>query len=59
MWIWEVRLGELSECDFNTSDTPGDSGKTAVVKADALYGLACAYYDARFLPLAKPRADHW
>ena len=59
VWIWEVRLGELSEGDFNTSGTPGDSGKTAVVKADALYGLACAYYDARFLPLAKPRADHW
>ena len=59
VWIWEVRLGDLSEGDFNTSDTPGDSGKTAVVKADALYGLACAFYDARFLPLAKPRADHW
>ena len=59
VWIWEARLGELSRDDFNTSNTPGDSGKTAVVKAKSLYQLTCAYYDERFLPLARPRADHW
>jgi len=58
VWIWEARLGELSEEDFNTSNTPGDSGKTAVVKADSLYRLTCVYYDERFLPLAKPREGH-
>lgn len=57
-WIWEVRMGELFEEDFNTSNTAGDSGKTAVVKAAALYRLSCVYYDSRFLPLAKPRAGH-
>lgn len=58
-WIWEVRLGDLFQEDFNTSDTAGDSGKTAVVKAAALYRLSCVYYDSRFLPLAKPRDGHF
>jgi transcriptional regulator with XRE-family HTH domain len=58
VWIWEARLGELSEDDFNTSNTPGDSGKTAVVRAAALYQLTCVYYDRRFCPLARPRAGH-
>ncbi|MCY3924648.1 MAG: helix-turn-helix domain-containing protein [bacterium] len=58
VWIWEARLGELSRHDFNTSNTPGDSGKTAVVKADSLYRLTCVYYDERFLPLAKARSGH-
>ena len=59
VWIWEVRLGELFEEDFNTSDTPGDSGKTAVVKSEGLDRLSCVYYDSRFLPYAKPRAGHF
>lgn len=58
VWIWEARLGELSEDDFNTSNTPGDSGKTAVISAKALYRLTCAYYDGRFRPIARPRAGH-
>ena len=58
-WIWEVRLGELSEDDFNTSNTPGDSGKTAVIRSDVLDQLACVYFDRRFLPFAKPRAGHF
>ncbi len=58
VWIWEVRLGELSEDDFNTSNTPGDSGKTAVIGAAAFYRLTCVYYDERFRPIAKPRAGH-
>lgn len=59
VWIWEARIGELFEDDFNTSNTPGDSGKTAVIKAAALYRLTCVYYDARFCPLAKPRPGHY
>lgn len=58
VWIWEARLGELSEDDFNTSNTPGDSGKTAVISAEALYRLTCVYYDGRFRPIARPRAGH-
>ncbi len=58
VWVWEVRLGDLSEEDFNTSNTPGDSGKTAVISAEALYRLTCVYYDERFRPIARPRAGH-
>ena len=58
VWVWEARLGELSEDDFNTSNTPGDSGKTAAISAKALYRLTCAYYDGRFRPIARPRAGH-
>lgn len=58
VWVWEARLGELSEEDFNTSNTPGDSGKTAVISAEALYRLTCVYYDERFRPIARPRAGH-
>ena len=58
VWIWEVRLGELSEEDFSLSNTPGDSGKTAVIKTDSLDRLDCIYFDRRFLPYAKPRPGH-
>lgn len=58
VWVWEARLGELSEDDFNTSNTPGDSGKTAVICAEALYRLTCVYYDGRFRPIARPRPGH-
>lgn len=58
VWIWEARLGELTEDDFNTSNTPGDSGKTAVISAEALYRLTCVYYDWRFRPIARPRPGH-
>jgi len=58
VWIWEARLGEISEDDFNTSNTPGDSGKTAAISAEALYRLTCVYYDKRFRPIARPRAGH-
>lgn len=58
VWIWEVRLGELSKEDFSLSNTPGDSGKTAVIKTDSLDRLDCIYFDRRFLPYAKPRPGH-
>ena len=58
VWIWEVRLGELSKEDFSLSNTPGDSGKTAVIKTESLDRLSCVYYDRRFLPYAKTRPGH-
>ena len=58
VWIWEARLGELSEEDFSLSNTPGDSGKTAVIKTKSLDRLPCVYYDGRFLPYAKTRPGH-
>lgn len=57
-WIWEGRLGHLSAIDFAESNTPGDSGKTAVIKPRVLDAMTCVYYDRRFLPYAKPRPGH-
>ena len=58
VWVWEARLGELLTEDFNFSNTPGDSGKTATIKAKSLDRLPCVYFDNRFLPYAKPRPGH-
>lgn len=45
VWIWEVRVGKLAAIDFNLSNTPGDSGKTAVLNAAGMAKLALAYVD--------------
>ena len=51
VWIWEIRLGYLVETDFSVSNTPGDSGKTAVIGSDALIDkLRLIYFDQRFCP---------
>lgn len=57
-WIWEVRLGFLDEGDFSISNTEGDSGKTAVIKTDALDRLACVFFNPEHNPYARLRAGH-
>ncbi len=54
IWIWEIRVGELRPQDFSTSNTPGDSGKTAVVRTHAFYRMDVVFLDERFIP-HKPR----
>jgi hypothetical protein len=49
-WIWEIRLGRLDETDFNLSNTPGDSGKTAVVNASGMNKLQIIYCDLERCP---------
>ncbi len=51
-WIWELRCGRLEQEDFNTSNTEGDSGKTAVVNKNGMIKLEIAYLDMRFLPFS-------
>ena len=51
-WIWEVRVGKLTVDDFALSNTPGDSGKTAVIRTDAFNRMTRVYY----LPELDPRA---
>jgi len=34
VWIWEVKVGPLTENDFSCSNTKGDSGKTAMIKTN-------------------------
>ena len=52
-WLWEVRLGRLEESDFDLSNTPGDSGKTAVMKTKALERMALVYFVPEYLPYAR------
>lgn len=52
-WIWEVRVGWLSELDFDLSNTPGDSGKTAVINTVAFQGMTRVFYAPGLLPYAR------
>lgn len=52
-WIWEVKVGELTEGDFSFSNTAGDSGKTAVIKSDAFNAMPLVYYAREYLPYAQ------
>jgi transcriptional regulator with XRE-family HTH domain len=53
VYIWEVRFGYLRESDFDESNTPGDSGKTAVVKNEILKGMERVYFCPGYLPYAS------
>jgi transcriptional regulator with XRE-family HTH domain len=52
-YVWEVRFGRLAKKDFDESNTPGDSGKTAVVKTDVLRQMERVYFDQEFFPYAR------
>ena len=51
--IWEVKAGYLSESDYNTSSTDGDSGKTAVPKAEAFQRLDLIHFEEQYCPYAQ------
>jgi transcriptional regulator with XRE-family HTH domain len=53
IYVWEVRFGYLRKSDFAESNTPGDSGKTAVVRTKVLQELERVYFDPRYFPMAK------
>ena len=57
-WIWEVRLGQLTNDHFNVSNTEGDSGKTAVINADGMDNLDVIYCDMNRCPLS-PRGTRF
>jgi hypothetical protein len=50
VWVWELRYGHLSPAHFNLSNTPGDSGKTAVVNRSGMELLKVVYFDAKRCP---------
>ena len=52
VWIWEVRLGELEETHFNSSNTVGDSGKTAVINTKGMASLVPVFLDLTRCPYA-------
>lgn len=53
VWIWEIKVGYLSENDFSCSNTAGDSGKTAVIKSDAHNRMPLVYFAPEFLPYSN------
>jgi transcriptional regulator with XRE-family HTH domain len=53
VYVWEVRFGYLREIDFSESNTPGDSGKTAVIKTDVLKQMERVYFDPDYFPMAR------
>ncbi len=52
--VWDVRCGNLALDDFSLSNTPGDSGKTAVIKRGAFDRMELAYYVRDLNPYARP-----
>lgn len=53
VWIWEIRAGILREGDFNESNTPGDSGKTAVINAAGMSQLHPVFCSLAHFPAGK------
>lgn len=52
VWIWEIKVGALTEEDFSCSNTVGDSGKTAVMKTTVHNKMHLVYYVPEHLPYA-------
>lgn len=57
IYVWEVRVGELTEADFDESNTPGDSGKTAVLKNEVFKAMERVYFDPACFPYARLDGD--
>ncbi len=53
VWIWEVKVGKLSEGDFSCSNTDGDSGKTAVIKTEVHKKMSLVYFAPSLLPYRR------
>lgn len=56
--IWEARVGNLALTDFDLINTPGDSGKTAVIKTGSYDRMTLVYYHPGLLPYARARAGY-
>ena len=51
--LWEVRVGYLAEEHFNLSNTPGDSGKTAVINKAGMNAMKIIYLNIAIAPFSK------
>ncbi len=56
VWIWEIKVGVLTEDDFSCSNTPGDSGKTAVIKTEVHNRMHLVYFVPQHLAYS-PKKD--
>jgi transcriptional regulator with XRE-family HTH domain len=59
VWIWEVKIGSLTEADFLCSNTEGDSGKTATIKAEVHNKMSLIYYVPNLLPYRRGENDSY
>ncbi len=53
VFIWEVKIGEISIDDFDISNTDGDSGKTAIIKTRVFNKMPLIYFDEGLLPYSR------
>lgn len=53
IWIWECRVGKLTVSDFDLSNTPGDSGKTAIIKTESFKRTQRVLYVPELLPYKR------
>lgn len=51
--LWEVRFGYLKDEHFNLSNTPGDSGKTAVINKQGMEVLQIVYLNMAIAPFTE------
>jgi hypothetical protein len=51
--VWEIRVGKLVKGDFSSSNTEGDSGKTATVRKESFNKLSLVYVDRSLFPYAS------
>lgn len=56
VWIWEARMGVLDIEDFSISNTPGDSGKTAVIRSGSLSRLTPTFFNPDHSPYVRRRS---
>lgn len=57
-YIWEAKVGMLTEQDFDLSNTAGDSGKTAVVKTTAFDRMALVYFNPSLMAYGRQREGY-
>jgi transcriptional regulator with XRE-family HTH domain len=55
VWVWEARMGWLTTDDYSISNTEGDSGKTAVLRSQALDRMTVLYLNPRHNPYVRSR----
>jgi hypothetical protein len=53
VFIWEIKVGRITEADFDISNTAGDSGKTAVIKTAVFNAMDLVYFDPDLLPYSS------
>lgn len=54
-YIWEAKVGRLTEDDFDLSNTAGDSGKTAVVKTVSFDRMDLVYFNPALMAYGRSR----